>query len=204
MNKLVQEARALCEGATAGPWVLTKDGRYEDHDECRIELPDDDIELCRYENGELCARSRTLIPEMAEEIEQLEQERDRFKARAEAAEKDITALARRAIDGFQDSKFITPCRWCAEREQCDLLTNGMNTCFKWRGPQEGAADVECSAKPEASKENTHDFYGIIMDNVVDHIQQCYTKETVTLSDGTRAVIRRWKPFPDMTKEGENG
>jgi len=71
-------------------------------------------------------------------------------------------------------------------------------------PGEGAADVECSAKPEASKENTHDFYGIIMDNVVDHIQQCYTKETVTLSDGTRAVIRRWKPFPDMTKEGENG
>ena len=131
-------------------------------------------------------------------------ERDRFKARAEAAEKDITALARRAIDGFQDSKFITPCRWCAEREQCDLLTNGANTCFKWRGPQEGAADVECSAKPEASKENTRDFYGIIMDNVVDHIQQCYTKETVTLSDGTRAVIRRWKPFPDMTKEGENG
>lgn len=110
-------------------------------------------------DAKLCARSRTLLPEMADEIERLESKaqflteaydrnakvhealtRDYLavKARAEAAEKDITALARRAIDGFQDSKFITPCRWCAEREQCDLLTTGMNTCFKWRGPQEGA------------------------------------------------------------------
>lgn len=138
MNQLARKARALCERATKGPWTLIKEGRYEDHDECRIELPDDNIELCRYENGELVARSRTLIPEMAAEIERLEADRDRFKARAEAAEADITALARRAIDGFQDTKFITPCRWCAEREQCDLLTNGMNTCFQWRGPQEGA------------------------------------------------------------------
>ena len=120
-------------------------------------------------------------------------ERDRFKARAEAAEKDL-----------QESG---SCYVCANKEKplywCQLCTRG-NSKWEWRGPQEGAADVECSAKPEASKENTHDFYGIIMDNVVDHIQQCYTKETVTLSDGTRAVIRRWKPFPDMTKEGENG
>jgi hypothetical protein len=126
-------------------------------------------------------------------------ERDRFKARVEAAEKDIRALS----DEFKICRFCKHDRgggiWDCKDSQCDAKNH-----YEWRGPQEGAADVECSAKPEASKENTHDFYGIIMDNVVDHIQQCYTKETVTLSDGTRAVIRRWKPFPDMTKEGENG
>ena len=125
-------------------------------------------------------------------------ERDRFKARAEAAEADMKRIAD-DMDGETDACY--PCALCVKNNsKCDVD----DTCFEWRGPQEGAADVECSAKPEASKENTHDFYGIIMDNVVDHIQQCYTKETVTLSDGTRAVIRRWKPFPDMTKEGENG
>ena len=120
-------------------------------------------------------------------------ERDRFKARAEALESEV--LARGCITcKHRGTRSLTmPCARC-----------NMASEWEWRGPQEGAADVECSAKPEASKENTRDFYGIIMDNVVDHIQQCYTKETVTLSDGTRAVIRRWKPFPDMTKEGENG
>jgi len=63
--------RARCEAATPGPWTLKKDGRYEDHDECRIDLPDDNIELCRYENGEFIAHARTDVPDLLAEIARL-------------------------------------------------------------------------------------------------------------------------------------
>lgn len=66
--------RARCEAATPGPWKLTKDGRYEDHDECRIDLPDDNIELCRYENGEFIAHARNDIPDLLDEVERLRAE----------------------------------------------------------------------------------------------------------------------------------
>ena len=66
--------RARCEAATPGPWKLTKDGRYEDHDECRIDLPDDNIELCRYENGEFIAHARNYIPDLLDEVERLRAE----------------------------------------------------------------------------------------------------------------------------------
>jgi hypothetical protein len=65
--------RARCEAATPGPWELTKDGRYEDHDECRINLPNDTIELCSYENGEFIAHARTDVPDLLAEVEQLTQ-----------------------------------------------------------------------------------------------------------------------------------
>jgi hypothetical protein len=63
------------------------------------------------------------------EIESLTAERDRFKARAEAAEKDL-----------QESG---SCYVCANKEKplywCQLCTRG-NSKWEWRGPQEGAAE----------------------------------------------------------------
>lgn len=61
-DRMTPEALAEIEGlakkATKGTWVVDKMGRYEDHDECRIDLPDDETELCRYENADLIAASR--------------------------------------------------------------------------------------------------------------------------------------------------
>ena len=71
-------------------------------------------------------------------------ERDRFKARAEAAERDIRALS----DEFKICRFCKHDRgggiWDCKDSQCDAKNH-----YEWRGPQEGAADVECSAKPES-------------------------------------------------------
>ena len=62
------------------------------------------------------------------EIESLTAERDRFKARAEAAERDRKA----ALFG----EIGSPCNVCAKygMAQCLLYCD-----FEWRGPQEGAA-----------------------------------------------------------------
>ncbi len=98
--------RARCEAATKGPWELTKDGRYEDHDECRINLPNDTIELCSYENGEFIAHARTDVPDLLAEVEKLreqleyadlvldayKQDRDEWRRRAEKAEACIPKM----------------------------------------------------------------------------------------------------------------
>ena len=136
MNPLVTEARALCSSRYPhGIWYRSSEER------AKTLLPEMAAEIERLESKaqfltEAYDRNAKVHEALTRDYLAVKSERDRFKARAEAAERDITALARRAIDGFQDAKFITPCRWCAEREQCDLLTNGTNTCFKWRGPQQ--------------------------------------------------------------------
>jgi len=133
MNPLVTEARALCEGATEGPWETLlsagkeywiKTPRYGVRDFCCLTGG-----LEHEADAALIARSRTLLPEMAAEIERLERERDRFKARAEAAERDRKA----ALFG----EIGSPCNVCAKygMAQCLLYCD-----FEWRGPQEGAAE----------------------------------------------------------------
>ena len=71
-DRMTPEALAEIEGlaaaATEGTWVVDKMGRFEDHDECRISLPDDEIELCRYENADFIVASRLAVPQMAAEI----------------------------------------------------------------------------------------------------------------------------------------
>jgi hypothetical protein len=108
MNQLVTEARALCQGATKGPWIAP-------------------TYICEAD-AELMKRSRTLIPEMADEIERLQAERDRFKARAEAAERDIRQMLR--SDEACDLCVFCKC-FCDEYCAC-------STGAEWRGPQEGA------------------------------------------------------------------
>lgn len=66
-------------------------------------------------------------------VEALTAERDRFKARAEAAEADMKRIAD-DMDGETDACY--PCAICAKNNsRCDTSDN----CFEWRGPQEGAA-----------------------------------------------------------------
>jgi len=140
MNNLVQEARALSRAALNGPWVA----------------------LCGKSAaaGEMMIRCTSLLPEMAAEIERLESkaqfqteaydrnakihealtrdylalksERDRFKARAEAAEADMKRIA---DDIYGETDACYPCAICAKNNsRCDTG----DTCFEWRGPQEGA------------------------------------------------------------------
>ena len=68
-------------------------------------------------------------------------ERDRFKARAEAAEADMKRMAD-DMDGETDACY--PCAICAKNNsRCDPSDN----CFEWRGPQEGAAEGPTTATP---------------------------------------------------------
>jgi hypothetical protein len=80
MNQLVTEARALSEGVTDGPWepLLSIGKKYW------IKTPSYGMrdfycltgDLDREADAALIARSRTLLPEMAEEIERLQAELD--------------------------------------------------------------------------------------------------------------------------------
>ena len=84
--------RARCEAATPGPWTLEKMGRYEDHDECRIELADDSIELSRYENGEFVAASRTDVPDLLQKAQQLTAELAAMTAERDEARLEIDRM----------------------------------------------------------------------------------------------------------------
>jgi hypothetical protein len=112
MNKLAQEARALCEGATEGPWTASlcewdcdcenfysrKGGCDMEPDKCghgriingafvtETKTVEYSGEFCDMNDADakLCARSRTLLPEMADEIERLERELATLTADIEA------------------------------------------------------------------------------------------------------------------------
>lgn len=116
MNQLVTEARALCRALEEArkPCGIAAMKQY----------------LVTRENVENSFHA--LVPRMAAKIERLEAERDRFKARAEAAEADMKRIAD-DMDGETDACY--PCSICAKNNrECDTSDN----CFKWRGPQEGA------------------------------------------------------------------
>ncbi len=71
-----------------------------------------------------------------DEVETLKAERDRFKARAETAEADMKRIAD-DMDGETDACY--PCALCVKNNsKCDVG----DTCFEWRGPQEGAAEAK--------------------------------------------------------------
>ncbi|MDD3029855.1 MAG: hypothetical protein PHS57_06220 [Alphaproteobacteria bacterium] len=92
MNPLATEARALCQGATEGPWRAGRSdmGTYVDGYESKWIYAGEPTGKSKYlavssgyeikewdevmANAHLIARSRTLIPEMADEIERLEKE----------------------------------------------------------------------------------------------------------------------------------
>lgn len=78
-------------------------------------------------------RQATIHEALTRDYLAVKSERDRFKARAEAAEKDIARMAR----GLGD---VWPCWACENRCFQEYSEDG--TCngpgFEWRGPQEGA------------------------------------------------------------------
>jgi hypothetical protein len=76
------------------------------------------------------------IQAMKNEIASLTAERDRFKARSEAAEADMKRIA---DDIYGETDACYPCAICAKNNsRCDTSDN----CFEWRGPQEGAAEAK--------------------------------------------------------------
>jgi hypothetical protein len=155
MNKLVSEARALCEGATEGPWeTLLSAGKYW------IKTPRYGVrDFCCLTGGleheadaALIAHSRTLLPEMADEIERLETRLDMMIAefdrspegfwqeQAASAVSDMYLVARNTSAG--------PCALClvcahtnkkADEEPCSECTvrsfGGTRSRFGWRGKQ---------------------------------------------------------------------
>ena len=101
------ELRRLAEKATEGAWVVDKMGRYEDHDECKIELPDDDIELCRYENADFIAASRTAVPRLLDDLEVAYDEIDRLSGALKLAQtraKDLEAEKSRLCEMIIDER----------------------------------------------------------------------------------------------------
>lgn len=139
-DRMTPEALAGIEGlaaeATEGTWVVDKMGRFEDHDECRISLPDDEIELCRYENADFIVASRLAVPQMAAEIRRAWEELG-------AAKEDMRALS-------DEYKFCNMCKYhngegvdtCSHplRFSCDA-----ENFYEWLGvpantPAQGATD----------------------------------------------------------------
>ena len=89
----------------------------------------DELNFNAYDDLQYLLQEHTRI---TAEIEAMTAERDRFKAREEAAEADMKRMAD-DIDGETDACY--PCAICAKNNsRCDTSDN----CFEWRGPQEGA------------------------------------------------------------------
>lgn len=65
---------------------------------------------------------------LALEVDRMTAERDRFKARSEAAERDIQQMLR----SFETEEFCVFCK-CFKDTFCACSTDA-----EWRGPQEGA------------------------------------------------------------------
>ena len=129
-DRMTPEALAEIEGlaaaATEGTWVVDKMGRFEDHDECRISLPDDEIELCRYENADFIVASRLAVPQMAAEIRRAWAENARLRAELEAITKQINR--------------VRSCKMCAHHKS-DVFENPCAVCnmivkqnFEWARP----------------------------------------------------------------------
>lgn len=102
-----KQSRAICDAATSGPWKIDKKGRYEDHDECYVQLADDDmaindfiVEGCRYENADFIAHARTALPAALDALDKMDAQ---------------IALALKSCPNCGNDGYITP-RPC----QCEM------------------------------------------------------------------------------------
>ena len=132
MNPLVTEARALCRDATDGPWHAGRGdmGTFVDGYESKWIYAGEPAEKSKYlavssgyeikkwgevmANARLIARSRTLLPEMAAEIERLEGELDKAN--------DLISRAGVWLDAYGK----------------DGMSDVMRAISEHLGPQEGA------------------------------------------------------------------
>lgn len=127
MNPLVTEARALCSSRYPhGIWYRSSEER------AKTLLPEMAAEIERLESKaqfltEAYDRNAKVHEALTRDYLAVKSERDRFKARAEAAEKDIEIML-----GFQKTCFA--CKNCAP---CKNSTTGEYSCNpKWRGAME--------------------------------------------------------------------
>lgn len=130
MNQLVTEARALCRDVTTGPWNDFEgsigDGCYPVA-QCTEGHPDEDA------NGRFIARSRTLLPEMAAEIERLQAELD-------AAKRDIQHVLE-----HEEWDVCDVCARYVGNGKCDECRNQ-----EWRGLcSENSAEALAAMKEDA-------------------------------------------------------
>lgn len=138
-----EEIRARCEAATPGPWALGEDADIKAEGTSIAGL------LNTLNDAEFIAHAREDIPYLLDRLEfmteaydrnakvhealtrdylAVKSERDRFKARAEAAERDIQQMLR----SDETCDLCVFCK-CFYDEYC-----GCSTGAEWRGPQEGA------------------------------------------------------------------
>lgn len=93
----IAEQQKVCEAATPEPWEVQRLGRYEDHDECQIDLPDDDIELAKYENADFIALSRTAYPAALTEILRLQTEAAALRKQVASMQAERDEMAATAV-----------------------------------------------------------------------------------------------------------
>lgn len=124
MNHLVTEARALCNVATPGPWEIRVRGNtVQSHQVVEHgEYSRTDVNIAsgispKTGNAAFIARSRTLITEMAAEIERLQAELDALKA-------DIEAGRLVRLHNCDE------CRFKVESESWKYYTYPCNACRK--------------------------------------------------------------------------
>ena len=118
--------QALCDGATAGPWINSGDILFYHTapDRSSVLLGDGEgggayAATC---DLDFIAAARTALPQLIAEVRRLQE-------RCEAAENDIEDVADRHSD---------PCDYCTRKSCCnhpDSCPDGGYSRFKWRGPQ---------------------------------------------------------------------
>lgn len=151
----IDQQRALCNAATPSPWESKHYGRYEDHDECCIALPDDSIEPSKYENADFIAAARTALPAALDALEASmarEAEKDAIIARV-TAERDAAVC-----DMFGCMSTQGQCVRCKKRYCCDgtdddkfsPLCKNNSHCYawEWRGLHADNTDAPTGAESE--------------------------------------------------------
>ena len=108
----IAQQRALCNAATPGPWESKHYGRYEDHDECCIALPDDSIEPSKYENADFIAAARTALPAALDEIERLAADNAALRSRVDSLARERDALQSDFYDVITADSHSGPCYYC--------------------------------------------------------------------------------------------
>lgn len=179
MSELVTEARDLCNVATPGPWEIRARGNtVQSHQVVgHGEYSRTDVNIAsgispKTGNAALIARSRTLLPEMADEIERLEgcvkdigkecarrhDEIERLQAELDALKADISTIVTRAKPVSEYVGIGRDCRCdnCVfdgyrkdrKKERCLRKIDGTLGCGLW----EPRAEAEALA---AMKEDAH-------------------------------------------------
>jgi hypothetical protein len=152
----LDEIRERCEAATKGPWEAVNKSVRLAGVVCKFswgnEAPDgynggicnclgasygakknDPVNEQARGNAAFIAASRTDVPDLLNEVERLQADRDAWRRRAEAAEKRCATIA--ALPSCNDCKDVNS---CGKKSRLGDWTR--INCPLWRGPVEGGED----------------------------------------------------------------